>query len=112
METIRQQRVQSLIQQELGELFRKQTPEWFPGMMLTVTKVIISKDLSVAKVYVSIFGKESNQKILNIIKEHSKEIRYLLGSRIGKQLRIIPELAYFLDDSLDYIDNIDKLLKE
>jgi len=112
METIRQQRVQSLILQELGEYFRKQTPLWFPNMMLTVTRVVISKDLSVAKVYISIFGKESGEKILKIIKEHSKEVRYNLGLCTGKQLRVVPELVFFLDDSLDYLENIDKLLKE
>ncbi|MDL2228179.1 30S ribosome-binding factor RbfA [Bacteroidales bacterium OttesenSCG-928-K03] len=111
METIRQQRVQSLILQELGEFLRKQTPEWFPGMMITVTKVNITKDLSVAKVYISIFGSQDQNIILKIIKDHSKEIRYQLGLKIGKQLRIVPELSYFIDDSLDYLENIDRLLK-
>ena len=79
--------------------------------MLTVTRVGISPDLSIAKVYVSIFGKEDHAGVLTVIKEKTKEIRYNLGRKVGKQMRIVPELVFFEDVSLDYIENIDRLLK-
>ena len=110
MESIRQQRVQELILRELGDFLRIKNIEWCNGMMLTVTKVKVSKDLSFAKVYISIFGQKDHKATLDIIKLHAKEIRYNLGLKIGSQLRVVPELAFFEDDSLDYIENIDKLL--
>ena len=83
----------------------------FPGNMITVTKVHISPDLFLAKVYLSLFGKNEKQELLEHIKAHKKEIRLKLGNRIHNQVRSIPELDFIIDDSLDYIENIDKLLK-
>lgn len=84
----------------------------FHGIMLSVTNVRISPDLSVARVYLSIFPSEKGETTLLEIKLHQSRIRGLLGLRVGKQLRIVPQLDFFIDDSLDYIDNIDRLLKE
>jgi ribosome-binding factor A len=79
--------------------------------MLSVTAVRVSPDLSYAKVYLSIFPSASAEQVLKSIDEHNKSIRFVLGKKIGKQMRIVPELRFFLDDSLDYIEKIDKLLQ-
>lgn len=110
METTRQQKIGRLIQKELGEYFRFENRSLFGNSMITVTKVHVTKDLSIARVYLSLFGKGDKDSLMKEIQSHSKDIRYKLGVRTGKQLRIIPELEFYLDDSLDYIENIEKLL--
>ena len=80
--------------------------------MITVTKVAVSKDLGVAKVYLSLFSTESKELLIEDIREHAREIRFKLGQQIGKQVRVVPELHFYEDDSLDYIDNINRLLDE
>ncbi len=82
------------------------------GTMITVTKVYVSPDLSLIKIYLSLFPTKNSNEIINNIKKHSSEIRRELGNRIRHQLRIVPKLSFFLDDSLDYIENIDSLLTE
>jgi ribosome-binding factor A len=112
METTRQQKIARLLQKDLGEIFQAMGRDIFPGNMITVTKVHVSPDLFLAKVYLSLFGKTSKQELLDHIKVHKKEIRFALGNRIKNQVRSIPELDFFIDDSLDYIENIDNLLKK
>lgn len=80
--------------------------------MITVTKVNVTRDLSIAKVYLSLFSTGEKDQLLEDIRRRTGEIRYALGKKIGKQVRIIPEINFFLDDSLDYIENIEKLLDE
>lgn len=109
METTRQQKINRLIQKELSEVFLLQTKA-MSGILVTVSGVRISPDLGIAKVYLSIFPSEKGKEIHKNIKENTKAIRYELGQRLGKQLRIIPELVFYLDDSLDYLDNINRLL--
>lgn len=109
METTRQQKINRLIQKELGEIFLLQTKA-MPGILVSVSGVRISPDLSVAKAYLSIFPSDKGKELLTNIKTNVKAIRYDLGQRLGKQLRIIPELVFYIDDSLDYLENIDKLL--
>jgi ribosome-binding factor A len=92
-------------------MFQKQT-QATKGVLVSVSAVRVSPDLSVAKAYVSIFPSERAEEILNNINANSKTIRYELGTRVRFQLRIIPELKFFIDDSLDYIDRIDELLKK
>ena len=111
MDSIRQNKVSRLIQKELAEIFQHESRELFRGKMISVTVVRVSKDLSVAKIYLSIFPSEGNEEIMKLIKQLTPQIRGLLGNKVGKQLRIKPELAFFVDDSLDYIDNIDNILK-
>ena len=106
----RTEKVSKLLQRELAEIFQIAVKEFFRGIMITVTKVRISDDLSVAKIYLSIFPGKGMEEILLSIKEHKKYYRHQLGIRIRNQVKAIPELAFFIDDSLDYIDNIDKLL--
>ncbi len=109
METTRQQKINRLIQKELGEIFLLQTKA-MPGILVSVSAVRISPDLSIAKAYLSIFPSEKGKELIENIKVNIKALRFDLGQRLGKQLRIIPELAFYLDDSLDYLENIDRLL--
>lgn len=109
METTRQQKINRLIQKELGEIFLLQTKQ-MKGVLISVSIVRISPDLSIAKVYLSIFPSDKNKDLLKNIQDNAKAIRFDLGQRLGKQLRVIPELVFYLDDSLDYLENIDKLL--
>jgi ribosome-binding factor A len=109
MDTKRMNKIGRLLQKELGEIFRKQT-QAVPGTLVSVSTVRVSADLSVAKAYLSIFPSEKAEEILSAIRTNVKSIRYDLGQQVHLQLRKIPELAFFIDDSLDYIDNIDKLL--
>ena len=82
------------------------------GVMVSVTRVKISPDLSVCTAYLSIFPSERGEELMQNIQKNEKSIRYELGTRVRNQLRIIPELRFFIDDSLDYIDRIDELLKK
>jgi len=112
MEGTRLQKVGRLLQKELSEIFQREGAAKFPGKMLTITQVRVSPDLSVAKVYVSIFPSTDADKTLEHIRDYSKFLRGELGKRVRHQLRVIPELTFFIDDSLDYIEKIDQLLKE
>lgn len=109
METTRQAKIARLLQKELSEILRLQTAKTH-GTLVSVSAVRISPDLSIAKAYLSIFPSAKAQEILDNINRSAKTIRYELGQRVRLQLRKIPELAFYLDDSLDYIDNIDNLL--
>lgn len=109
MDTTRQQKINKLIQKELGEIFRKQTQQ-MRGVLVSVSTVRVTPDLGLAKIYLSIFPSEKGKELLENIKANSKAVRFDLGQKVGKQLRIIPELAFYLDDSLDYLENIDRLL--
>ena len=109
MNNIRLQKIERLIQKDLGEIFLAETKR-FPGVLISVTMVRISPDLSVSKAYLSIFPSEKSNEIMENINKQKKAIRYELGLRIGKSVRHIPELIFFLDDSIDYLENIDHLL--
>ena len=126
MDSTRQNKISRLIQQDLGEIFLKEMKPVLGNSLITVTKVRITPDLSIARVYVSIFPigtmpetvdtpagtKADKQLVINAILTYSADIRRRLGLREGKQLRIIPTLEFYLDDSLDYIENIENLLKQ
>ena len=111
MESTRQKKIARLLQKELAEILRIKNNEIAPGKMITVTVVRVSPDVSVARIYVSVFPSAEKDKVIEQIREHLSTIRYELGKQVHNQLRIIPELVVFPDDSLDYIDHIDKLLK-
>ena len=111
METTRQQKIDRLIQKELSDIFQRQT-QGTHGVLVSVSAVRISPDLSIARGYLSIFPSERAEEILNNINANTRQVRYELGQRVRHQLRIIPELKFFIDDSLDYLDHIDALLKE
>lgn len=93
-------------------MFQRECKEFAQGAMLSVTAVRVSPDLSYARVYVSIFPSERTDTVLATLAEKNKNIRFILGKKIGKQTRIVPELKFFVDDSLDYIEHIDSLLKQ
>ena len=112
MESKRQQRIQKLLQRDLGEIFQRELGHVTQHAMVTVTKVYVTPDLSLARIYLSLFATENKTALLQQICKHAKEIRKILGNRIRHQLRVIPELQFFEDDSLDYIDRIDRLLKD
>lgn len=111
MDSIRQNKVSRLIQRDLSEMFQHECKEYAAGAMLSITTVRVSSDLSYAKVYVSIFPAELTDSVMESLHLNNRNIRFLLGRKVGKQMRIIPELRFFVDDSLDYIEHIDKLLK-
>ncbi|MCL1932625.1 MAG: 30S ribosome-binding factor RbfA [Candidatus Azobacteroides sp.] len=109
MNNTRLQKIERLVQKELGEIFLSETRQ-MRGVLVSVTQVRMSPDLSVSKAYLSIFPSEKNKEILENINHQKRAIRYELGERIGKQVRRIPELIFYLDDSIDYLENIDHLL--
>jgi len=111
MESTRQKKVSRLIQKELADIFLRKGNEVARGKLVSITIVRVSPDLSFAKVFLSIFPSSNQKEVLISIKDHTSKIRYELGQKVRSQLRIVPEIAFFIDDSLDYIDNIDKLLK-
>ena len=111
METTRQNKIARLIQKDLSNIFQAQTRQT-RGILISVSVVRISPDLSVARAYLSIFPSEKAAEILENINAHASQIRYELGTLERHQLRIIPELKFFIDDSLDSVDNIDRLLKK
>ena len=110
METTRQNKIDRLLQKELSEIFLLQTKA-MPGILVSVSTVRISTDMSIARVYLSVFPSEKAEEMVKNINDNMKSIRYELGTRVRHQLRIIPELKFFVDDSLDYIEKIDSLLK-
>jgi len=111
MNTNRLPKIERLIQKDLGEIFLSETRQMH-GILVSVTKVKISPDLSVAKAYLSIYPSVKSNEIMENINRQKRSIRYELGLRIGKQVRRIPELVFFLDDSIDYLENIDQLLNQ
>lgn len=109
MQETRQNRIARLLQKELATIFQGQTRQTH-GVLISVTRVRISPDLSICTAYLSIFPSEKAEELLKNINANEKTIRYDLGKRVHNQLRIIPELRFHLDDSLDYIEHIDELL--
>ena len=107
METTRQNKVSRLIQKELSEIFLLQTKSMH-GVLVSVSAVRISPDMSIARVYLSVFPSERAAEIVKNTNDNMKSVRYDLGVRVRHQLRIIPELKFFVDDSLDYVDRIDE----
>lgn len=99
-----------MLQRELGEIFQREASGKYGGALITVTKVNVTRDLSIARVFLSLFATNDKPALLHSIQQHSGETRYNLGKRIKNQVRHIPELEFFQDDSLDYIEKIDNLL--
>jgi ribosome-binding factor A len=112
MESTRQKKVARLLQKELADLILHRSNELAPGKMISVTTVRVSPDLSLAKVYVSIFPSENATGALQALKDNASTLRYEMGKKVRNQLRIVPEVAFFIDDSNDYIENISNLLKD
>ena len=111
MQETRQNKIARLLQKELSVIFQEQTRSMH-GVMVSVTRTKVSPDLSVCTAYLSIFPSERAEELLQNIEKNNQQLRYALGQRVRYQLRIVPELRFFIDDSLDYIDRIDELLKK
>ena len=110
MDSTRQNKIAKLIQKELAEIFLTDGIPLY-GCMITVTQTRVTSDLSLARSYLSIFNAQDNVEVIKTIKKNTKDIRYRLAQKIKHQLRIIPQLDFFIDDSLDYLENIENLLK-
>jgi len=111
MESRRQQKIANVLKQDLASLFQREARSMFGGAFITVTSVRVTTDLSYAKVYLSILGNEG-EATLKKVKTHSKEIRHIIAKQVRHQMRKVPEFQFYIDDSLDYYEKIDSLLKE
>ena len=111
-ESTRQQKIARQLQRDLAEIIRSKGMAAYNGAMVTVSEVRVTPDLSQAKVYVSIFPSSKAEQVMEIIWNSVKQLRGELGRLVAKQLRIVPELLFFLDTSLDYAEHIDELLKK
>jgi len=112
MESIRQQKISRLILKEMGEMFQKELGHLRGHSMITVTHVGVTRDLSLARIHLSLFATPDKKALFQKVVENKNEIRHLLGNRVKLQLRVVPDLEFFIDDSLDYIEHIDELLKQ
>ncbi|WP_417154165.1 30S ribosome-binding factor RbfA [Rikenella microfusus] len=111
-ETTRQQKVGRQIQKDISDIFLKEARHLVQGSMVTVSKVRVSPDLTFAKIYLSVFPFDKGTAILGTLKDNTSMIRYELGKRVKNQLRTVPEIAFAIDDSLEYVDRIEKLIQE
>ncbi len=108
----RQLKVAREIQKELAEIIRSKGMAAFNGALVTVSEVRVSPDLSVAKVFVSIFPSDKQGEVMHLLEENNKALRGELGYKVAKQFRIVPELIFLLDTTLDYAQHIEELLKK
>ena len=112
MYTTRQQKVSKQIQKDIADIFQKEGAHLVRGLLVTVTTVRVSPDFGYAKIYFSIFPFNKSEQVMQSLNDNNWFLRRELGKRIRNQLKVVPELQFFLDDSLEYIENIDTLLKE
>lgn len=111
MNTTRQQKIAAMLQRELANIFLVDSRNIYK-CMITVTNVKVTPDLSIARAYISVYNTADKELIIKLIKENTKDIRFRLGQQVRNQLRVVPALEFFLDDTLDYIEHIDELLKK
>ena len=109
MESKRQQKFAGVIQQDLAAIFQREGMNYLPNTLITITKVRVTPDLAIARIFLSFLNSGNVQLSLNTIKSHSSEIRYKLGARIKDQVRIIPQLEFFIDDTSAYVERMDKI---
>jgi ribosome-binding factor A len=109
MESKRQQKFAGVIQQDLAAIFQREGMHFLPNTLVTITKVRVTPDLAIARVFLSFFNGADNQQSLQTVKSHASEIRYKLGARIKDQVRVIPQLEFFIDDTSDYVERMDKI---
>lgn len=112
MESKRQQKFARVIQKDLGEIFQREGAQYIPNSMITVTKVRATADLGMARVFLSFFNVPNAAEAIKTIQSHSSEIRYILGKKIKDQVRGIPQLDFFLDDTNEYVDRMDKIFSK
>ncbi|MCJ8210881.1 30S ribosome-binding factor RbfA [Mucilaginibacter sp. RS28] len=109
MESKRQQKFAGVIQQDLATIFQREGMNYLPNTLVTITKVRVTPDLAIARVFLSFFNNTNTQAALSTIKQHASEIRYKLGARIKDQVRIVPQLEFFVDDTNEYVERMDKI---
>jgi ribosome-binding factor A len=109
MESKRQQKFAGVIQQDLAAIFQREGINYLPNTLITITKVRVTPDLAIARVFLSFFNNNNSHSALQMIKLHASEIRYKLGARIKDQVRIIPQLEFFVDDTSEYVERMDKI---
>jgi ribosome-binding factor A len=109
MESKRQQKFAGVIQQDLAAIFQREGSAYLPNTLVTITKVRVTPDLAIARIFLSFFNNSNTQLALQTIKSHATEIRYKLGARIKDQVRIVPQLEFFVDDTNEYVDRMDKI---
>jgi ribosome-binding factor A len=109
MESKRQQKFAGVIQEDLAAIFQREGMNYLPNTLVTITKVRVTPDLAIARIFLSFFGNSNLQQALQTIKLHASEIRYKLGARIKDQVRIIPQLEFFIDDTSEYVERMDKI---
>lgn len=110
MDSKRQQKFARLIQKDLGEIFQKETRDLFEGAFITVTEVKVSPDLGIARVYLSFMLAKNKTLLMESIQDQGKTIRQRLANRIRHQVRVIPELHFYLDESADYAARMDEII--
>ena len=108
----RQQKIAKQIQRDIAEIIQREYSSALHGTLVTVTTVRVSVDLAYAKIYVSIFPSDKAEAVMAVLDENNKALRGELGHMMGKQLRIVPEIIFYLDSSLDYVEHIEELLKK
>lgn len=111
METNRQKKIAGIIQKDIAEVLQNDARNGMPGVIISVTKVAVTSDLSQAKIYISVFPQQKRDLIVKGIQEHTSVIRYELAKRTKNQLRRMPELLFYTDDTLDYIETINNALQ-
>jgi ribosome-binding factor A len=109
MESKRQQKFAGVIQEDLAIIFQREGISFLPNTLVTITKVRVTPDLAIARIFLSFFNSTNSQLALQTIKLHASEIRYKLGARIKDQVRIIPQLEFFIDDTSAYVERMDKI---
>jgi len=112
MDSLRQNKVNSLLQREIAGILQRESRNLLPGGLITVTAVRVSPDLGIAKVYLSLFPVKDKKAAMGHISDQGHRLRGQLGQRIGKHMRVVPDLLFYLDDSLDKAEEIDNLLKK
>lgn len=112
MESKRQQKFAGVLQEELAQVFQREGASFLPNTLVTITRVRVSPDLAVAKVYLSFFNTNNTTLSINTVNAHAGEIRYKLGSRIRHQVRVVPELTFFVDDTNEYVERMDHLFEK
>lgn len=112
MESKRQQKFAGVIQQDLAEIFQREGMNFLPNTMVTITKIRVTPDLAIARVFLSFFNSLDAVAALSTVKAHASEIRYKLGAKIKNQVRVVPQLEFFVDDTNDYVEKMDQLFHQ
>ena len=112
MESKRQQKFAGVIQQDLAEIFQREGMNFLPNTLVTITKVRVTPDLAIARVFLSYFNSTDAAASLSSVKVHASEIRYKLGAKIKNQVRVVPQLEFFVDDTNDYVEKMDQLFDQ